>query len=249
MHDFIAECNAHQPCIGMCKNERSSIGSGVPRVVGEVLEESIEETDDAEEDDDDTDAYDYTTWTVKKDGSVKSDHDNLPVEIISPIFSGRDVFVRIPDVFHGVFQHFRYEINNTQGFHVHISHPKLEMVRFFQVWNYFEEVLFSFVHSSRSQNSFCQRRHGTSMAYHVKHQAARMVSRHHVEIRIHQGTMELDEILHWIHLCLALTRFAIHQELELNAIDTTTRESKRKYFFDTVLVEEPGLHRYFATLP
>ena len=116
-------------------------------------------------------SVDYSKWNLVKDFSVNCElsvHSKCfkkdsalkcpslifdVVEIVSPILKYEEKgFDTLRYVWEQIIlsENLIYMLNTTQGFHIHISNDKLDIVKFVKIWICFEDLIFKLIFSFTS---------------------------------------------------------------------------------------------------
>lgn len=166
------------------------------------------------------------------------------VEIITPILQGYNGLKTFEIVWFGYIMSNRmtYLTNNTQGLHVHISHPKLDLNKFLKLWYIYEPVIMNIIDPERRENldeftgriqtlcSYKYLKHKKTLdapkdlkyyAVNIKHYRPDSCR---IEIRIYHGTVIFHEILNWLKFLMIFTAKSIISSS--SSIDTLSRKIK-----------------------
>lgn len=148
--------------------------------------------------------YKRRKWMLKYDGSVSGG------ELVSPHLGGnisgieKDIANNIAtlDVYNPM-------ISVSCGFHVHIFIPgtdKRVRERVWWIYSRLQEEISSMLPPSRRGNKYCKALDG-GPKYHDRYYAVNLTSYEKcqsVEFRQHSGTLELEKIMAWVHICQAI---------------------------------------------
>jgi hypothetical protein len=241
---------------------------------------------------------DYTKWWyITNDGSIYCNEDSkycilkgqrseicpdvsfCDIEIVSKILKTKDyqgfkelVFAWIAYI---LSDNLTYLVNDTQGLHVHISHPDLDLYKFLKVWFIYEPVINNIISPYRRKNKndkqgFCtdircltdykslqtkspiqtKKGYNIDLKYYAINTKFFQEYEKRVEIRVYQGTADIEEIYNWVLFCLTLAKFSI-QNID-DVLDTIYEKFQDDYagllisLFQNVIVDK-NLVDYFLT--
>jgi hypothetical protein len=232
-------------------------------------------------------AMDYSKWNITSDSTVdcpsKDRSDEFPelkteycmisgrkdscpeeieyyrdIEIVSPIL--------IPSKFTDMYKvwmacilssNLTYLINESQGLHVHLSHPRLDMNRFLKLWYALEEVIKNILPSYRRINlgsmakdvrALCvlDRNKRISinpdvqlLKFHAVNTSYYKPDSCRLEIRVYPGTADFLEIYSWVNFCLLFAcKSILTSEEELNRVLDMSYRDKVEYLFNQVIPDK-----------
>jgi hypothetical protein len=196
----------------------------------------------------------YAVWGIEHDRTVKCEQAGVcfsqdefvdcggvlfyPVEFVSPILDVRDDFSQIDIVFNNYFMNdsLLYMFNITQGLHIHISNPRMDLRKFVMMWYNFEPLIMEFLAPERRQYLNEQDLpHNWSLPLYklvnddgittidelveeiadTKAYSVYIVDidNPRVEIRLHEGTMDYRKVKGWIVFCNMLVCTSVEAPL------------------------------------
>lgn len=151
----------------------------------------------------------------------------LPVEFISPAVTGIAGLKYLSFFWESIIMgdDMVYSVNKTQGLHTNISIEEFNPVKFIKLWTYFEPVILQFLSSSRKQQimtmavpiSSNYKNKGNKVLFpsieylakgkllsisYKKEESTRF------EVRIYEGTMNINEILLWTIFCMWMLAYS-----------------------------------------
>lgn len=176
-----------------------------------------------------------TVFESKYDGSL----DYSGCEFVSPVLQGDEGFEELRKMCK-ILSYQCAGIDNSCGLHIHIDlsdFNEVELSRLFYFIQKLEPISRKFVAKNRTRNSFCD----TSLAgldFKTKYKngffqglerysAYNFSSYNHhktLEIRLHQGTIDYDDIRNWISLHLAIVDYVKRRESSTDHTEKTIRE-------------------------
>lgn len=175
-----------------------------------------------------------TVFASKEDGSLH----NQGIEFCSPILQGDAGLAELADILQ-VCNDNGAEIDHKCGLHVHIDlrdFNKQELVRLFYILRKVEHVTRLLVTEERGENEFCcatlgqirthnrngfddrVMEHCEDMQRYSAYNFLSYYDHKTVEVRLHHGTLNYEEIRNWVLLHLAIVDYAKNN-------DTTTFQS------------------------
>lgn len=164
---------------------------------------------------------DQTENCVSKNESLSVDfcrqYNFYPIEIITPKLSAKDGFNNVKEIWNRCIMsdRFIYTVNDTQGLHVNISHPQMNISRFVKWWLLLEEEIISHLPEYRQESimdfAVPLGMMGDRVEELIRDKYGALSTRNpdRIEIRLFQGTMNLDEIQAWTFFCLYLLAVSI----------------------------------------
>ena len=198
---------------------------------------------------------------VKKGSVVSCNGINFQsVELVSPklnmrrsnYFTQNDITKDAGDglnvlnmIYHGwlMGDNSTYLISQSQGMHVHLSHPMLSiginMKKFLKLWIAFEPLILLTLTPARRNDLFYtqpirdfyneQVRNDDDEPWNIdqlitelddtKYVAVHLINTNHIEIRLFQGTIHYNEMYNWILFCILLLGASIiHPEIDDDSI-------------------------------
>ena len=167
------------------------------------------------------DDREYDVDCVAKNESLNIDfcrqYNFYPIEIITPKLSAKDGFNLVNDIWNRCIMsdQFIYTVNDTQGLHVNISHPQMNITRFVKWWLLLEDEIISHLPEHRQATimdfAVPLGMMGDRVEELIRDKYGALSTRNpdRIEIRLFQGTMNLDEIREWTFFCLYLLAVSI----------------------------------------
>lgn len=166
------------------------------------------------------------------------------VEIVSPILRAKNYkgFREFLTAWFGYIMSDKitYLVNNTQGLHIHLSHPKLNADKFITLWRVFQPVLQNIVPKWRRNSKWNE---AVIDDYPTKYNAVNPIDINHVEVRLYQGTAVYLEIYMWLLFCLLFARLSIIIDKDTTNLHKLDRATQVKLLF--ALIEDKNVCEYF----
>lgn len=175
-------------------------------------------------------AANNTVFASKEDGSLH----NQGVEFCSPILQGDAGLTELADILQICNDHGA-EIDNKCGLHIHIDlrdFSKQSFTRLFYILRKIENVTRLLVTEERRNNQFCSAtlrqiqtndrdgfdeqvmEHCENMERYSAYNFLAYSSHKTVEVRLHHGTLNYEEIRNWILLHLAIVDYAKNNDTD-----------------------------------
>lgn len=172
-------------------------------------------------------------YGFKSDGSIEAGNDGRGREIYSNEILGYTKLDRSIKAMSKIMRHYEVKVNNSCGFHVHISNKRFfnatNIKRIVHVWASLEDVLMTTQPKSRFNNGYCQRllrdfimrdqdlpRAKEALVNELGHRDRyftlnlRALEDHGtIECRLHSGTTDSIKIMAWVDLLLAIYDYAL----------------------------------------
>lgn len=101
-----------------------------------------------------------------------------------------------------VFRIARLKVNESCGLHVHLDMRQRDVDNCFQKLLNFQDALFAVVNKDRWNNSYCRRTGVTERRHHMAINMMAYEEHETLEIRMHHGCIDTDQIEKWIRLLL-----------------------------------------------
>jgi hypothetical protein len=185
------------------------------------------------------------------------------IEIVSPILTKNKLLDTIISWYSCVMSStLTYLVNETQGLHVHISHPRLDLQHFLNLWYLCEDVLWSIIPEYRRkankdyaqsvkavcklQNKKIEFNPDEDIKYYAVNTKYYKPSSCRLEIRMYQGTADFTEIICWVNLCLFIAIYSIMNSQETKEYFNYSRTEFLDVFFRTI-IKDRTLCSYFIS--
>lgn len=153
-----------------------------------------------------------------------------PIEIVTPKMTYYSGLIALTNMWNKVFmsKEYVYNINNSQGLHINLSHPKLNANRFLDSWIKLEPYIIRNLPDYRLQSikdwaipftypvnpgSRIAQWNIYERAFSYKYMALGIRTNfkygRRIEVRIYQSTMDLQEIIDWTSFCVFIAAMSI----------------------------------------
>ena len=212
--------------------------------------------------------YDNHTWMIDEDVTLScNENDFITVEIITPVMSyEKSEIQRLENIFKNVLNKFKYETNETQGIHINISHPQQNVLKFLQMWWYFEPLIIRFLPYKRQIRltniakplreifpTFSDIKANYEKYYKGRDELGQLYSKYSAvsvkddrfEIRIIDPSMDVIHILYWTEFCCSLLYASIKYDItDINHIDDLRAVFGMLFFY----IKNQDCNLYFQEL-
>lgn len=146
-----------------------------------------------------------------------------PVEIVTPKLTGYLGLRYITLFWYGILTAYDivYSVNETQGLHTNISHPKMSAEKFLDLWGYYEPVLLQIVGDDRrismwemavpisSTVQLFGRDFETITQNKFLSVGVKKGKNARLEVRIHAGSMDYITVTRWLMFCMLFLSLSI----------------------------------------
>lgn len=189
-----------------CELEFSSSRQQVQSILEKTLKNKLQPP---------TNLQNYKRWQVKRDNSTSG-------EVISPICT-KDKIDQIMSICN-VLDENDIEITENDGFHVHVSIKKKEIIKVLALWLICEKDIFKAFPKHRRDNMYCKKllrlkKEDSAPVLFLKKSMKRAYDHYAVistfrddintvEFRIAEGTLNANFVRAWINFCVSFVDFA-----------------------------------------
>lgn len=194
----------------------------------------------------------------------KLDITYTPVEIVSPVFQSADLYILSFIIMGWLFgNRLTYNVNMSQGLHVNISNDKMNLRRFLKLWYVFEPLVEYFISQKRVfELDYAELLHTSSFLgdelkditedqiqtmkndKEAKYLAVNIRNSGRIEVRIHQGTLDIEELYNWTALCMLLLSVSIMVDIDISDFIGLSNQQLFDILF-TKYIQDSNLATYY----